>query len=351
MGETGFVLLDFGIMLGKILIVVLVNVNLVMVLILAERKVSAYMQDRIGPNRVGPKGLFQPIADGVKFIFKEDIIPNHVEKFVYVAAPMMVLIPSLMTFAVIPFGESFSAWGREINLQIANLNVGLLYIFALVSLSVYGIILGGWASNSKYPLMGGIRSSAQVISYELSMGLALIGVLMIAGSLRLNDVVGQQSQMLLGFLPNWNIFLQPVGFVVFLISIFAETNRLPFDLSEAEPELVGGYHTEYSSMKFSMFFMGEYIAMITASALITTLYLGGWDFPYITESELGAWGVLLSILAFAAKTGFFLFFFIWIRWTIPRFRFDQLMRLGWKVLLPIALANLVVTGIIISFFY
>lgn len=351
MTETGLALIDLVIMIAKIVLVVFINVNLVLVLILAERKVSAYMQDRIGPNRVGPGGLLQPVADGIKFIFKEDIIPNHVEKVIYIIAPMMVLIPSILTFAVIPFGHSFSAFGREVNLQIANLNVGLLYIFALVSLSVYGIILGGWASNSKYPLFGAIRSSAQVISYELSMGLALIGVLMIAGTLRLDEMVKQQSQLLFGILPNWNIFLQPVGFIIFLISIFAETNRLPFDLSEAEPELVAGYHTEYSSMKFSMFFMGEYIAMITASALISTLYFGGWDFPYVDESQMGLWGVVLSLVAFAAKTGFFLFFFIWIRWTIPRFRFDQLMRLGWKVLLPIALANVVVTGIIISLLY
>lgn len=351
MSETGLVLVDILIILAKIIVVVGINLLIVVFLGLAERKISAYMQDRIGPNRVGPKGMLQTIADGIKFVFKEDIIPNHVEKGLYLIAPMMVLIPSVLAFAVIPFGESFSAFGRNIHLQIAQLNVGLLYIFALVSLSVYGLILGGWASNSKYPLMGGIRSSAQVISYELSMGLALIGVLMIAGTLRLDEMVQQQSELLFGFLPRWNIFLQPLGFIIFLISIFAETNRLPFDLSEAEPELVAGYHTEYSSMKFLMFYMGEYIAMITASALISTLYLGGWDFPYVDESAMGAWGVVLSLAAFSAKTGFFLFFFIWIRWTIPRFRFDQLMRLGWKALLPIALANVVVTGIIISFMY
>ncbi len=343
------VLLDLLIIIAKIVIVLGVNFTILLVLGIGERRISAYMQDRIGPNRVGPKGLFQTVADGVKFMFKEDIIPYHVDKVIYLLAPLMVLGPALMTFAVIPFGESFSALGRQIHLQIADLNVGLLYIFAIVSLSVYGIILGGWSSNSKYPLMGGIRSTAQVISYELSMGLAIIGVLMISGTFRLNEIVTQQNQLLFGILPNWNIFLQPVGFIIFLIAVFAETNRLPFDLPEAEPELVAGYHTEYSSMKFLVFYLGEYVAMVTASALISTLYLGGWDFPYVDESTLGWWGVVLSVVALAAKMGFFLFLFIWVRWTLPRFRFDQLMRLGWKVLLPIALANVVLTGIIISF--
>jgi NADH-quinone oxidoreductase subunit H len=343
------VLLDLLIIIAKIVIVLGINFTILLVLGIGERRISAYIQDRIGPNRVGPKGLFQTVADGVKFMFKEDIIPYHVDKVIYLLAPLMVLGPALMTFAVIPFGESFSALGRQIHLQIADLNVGLLYIFAIVSLSVYGIILGGWSSNSKYPLMGGIRSTAQVISYELSMGLAIIGVLMISGTFRLNEIVTQQNQLLFGILPNWNIFLQPVGFIIFLIAVFAETNRLPFDLPEAEPELVAGYHTEYSSMKFLVFYLGEYVAMVTASALISTLYLGGWDFPYVDESTLGWWGVVLSVVAFAAKMGFFLFLFIWVRWTLPRFRFDQLMRLGWKVLLPIALANVVLTGIIISF--
>ncbi|MEE9170258.1 MAG: NADH-quinone oxidoreductase subunit NuoH [bacterium] len=343
------VLLDLLIIIAKIVIVLGVNFTILLVLGIGERRISAYMQDRIGPNRVGPKGLFQTVADGVKFMFKEDIIPYHVDKVIYLLAPLMVLGPALMAFAVIPFGESFSALGRQIHLQIADLNVGLLYIFAIVSLSVYGIILGGWSSNSKYPLMGGIRSAAQVISYELSMGLAIIGVLMISGTFRLNEIVTQQNQLLFGILPNWNIFLQPVGFIIFLIAVFAETNRLPFDLPEAEPELVAGYHTEYSSMKFLVFYLGEYVAMVTASALISTLYLGGWDFPYVDESTLGWWGVVLSVVALAAKMGFFLFLFIWVRWTLPRFRFDQLMRLGWKVLLPIALANVVLTAIIISF--
>jgi NADH-quinone oxidoreductase subunit H len=348
MTEIGYTLIDILIILAKIFVVIGVNLMLVMVMILGERRISAFIQDRYGPNRVGFQGMLQPIADGTKFFFKEDIIPSKAEKIIYLIAPTFVLMPALMTFAVIPFGENLSAFGREIQLQIADLNVGLLYIFALLSLGVYGLVLGGWASNSKYPLMGGLRSSAQMISYELSLGLAIIGVLMITGSLRLSEVVANQDGMLFGFLPNWNIFLQPLGFIIFVIAAFAESNRLPFDLPEAEPELVGGYHTEYSSMKFAMFFMGEYVALITSSALMATLYLGGWDFPYVNEATLGIWGVVLSVVAFAGKTGFFLFLYLWVRWTLPRFRYDQLMRLGWKVLLPLALLNVIVTGIVMS---
>jgi len=346
MAQTGYALVDILIVLAKILVVIGVNMTLLMILILAERRISAFMQDRYGPNRVGPQGMFQPIADGVKFFLKEDVIPTQVEKVLYVLAPALVLTPALLTFAVIPFGQPFTAIGREITMQIASLNVGLLYIFALVSLTVYGLVLGGWASNSKYPLLGGLRSSAQMISYEVSMGLSVIGVLMISSSLRLSDVVAQQNTLLWGFLPRWNVFLQPLGFIIFLIAAYAETNRLPFDLPEAEPELVGGYHTEYSSMKFAMFFMGEYIALITSSALIATLFFGGWDFPWVNEAALGVWGVVLSVIAFTAKTVFFLFLYLWVRWTLPRFRFDQLMRLGWKVMLPLALVNVVVTGIV-----
>jgi len=285
----------------------------------------------------------------VKFLFKEDVIPTHVEKVLYVLAPGLVLVPALMSFAVIPFGKSFFVLGREITLQIADLQVGLLYIFAMVSLGVYGVVLGGWSSNSKYPFLGGLRACSQMISYELSLGMSIIGVLMLVGSLRLNEVVAYQSATLWHFLPRWNIFTQPLGFFIFLIVSFAETNRLPFDLPETEPELVGGYHTEYSSMKFAMFFMGEYVALITSSALLATLFLGGWDVPWVDEASLGMWwGTLLSMASFAVKTGFFLFLYLWVRWTLPRFRFDQLMNLGWKVLLPLALANILITGIFLS---
>ncbi len=343
--------IDILIILTKIILVVCVNFLVLMIMELAERRVSAFIQDRYGPNRVGPEGILQPVADGIKFFFKEDVIPRHVDKILYLLAPTLVLTPALMTFAAIPFGKTLEAFGRQIPLQILDLNVGILYIFALVSLGIYGIVLGGWASNSKYPLLGGLRASAQMISYEISLGLAIIGVLMITGSLRLSAVVEFQTGTLFGFLPRWNIFTQPLGFFIFFIAAFAETNRLPFDLPETEPELVGGYHTEYSSMKFAMFFMGEYIALITSAAVLTTLFLGGWDVPFVDESRLGIWGTVLSMAAFAAKTGGFLFVYLWVRWTIPRFRFDQLMRLGWKVLLPLAIINIVITGIIMAWIF
>lgn len=337
--------IDLFIILTKIILVIAVNFLILMIMELAERRVSAFIQDRIGPNRVGPGGILQPIADGIKFLFKEDIIPHHVEKVMYVLAPALVLLPALMTFAVIPFGKSFYAFGREIHLQIADLNAGLLYIFAMVSLGIYGVVLGGWAANSKYPLLGSLRASAQMISYEISLGMSIIGVFMLVGSLRLNDVVAYQTGTLAGVLPRWNIFTQPLGFLIFLIASYAETNRLPFDLPETEPELVGGYHTEYSSMKFAMFFMGEYIALITSSAVLATLFLGGWDVPWVDESQFGLWGTAMSVVAFAAKTGFFLFLYLWVRWTLPRFRFDQLMDIGWRVLLPLAILNILATGV------
>lgn len=344
MNELGLTWIDIGILLTKIIVVIAVNFIVLMIMELAERRVSAFIQDRLGPNRVGPQGLLQPVADGIKFFFKEEVVPTGADKWLYTFAPLLVLIPALMTFAAVPFGATLEVMGRPIPLQIVDLNVGILYIFALVSLGVYGVVIGGWASNSKYPFMGGLRASAQMISYELSLGMSIIGIVMITGSLRLSSIVDYQAGMLFGFLPRWNIFLQPIAFVTFLVAAFAETNRLPFDLAEAEPELVGGYHTEYSSMKFAMFFMGEYIALITTSAVLATLFLGGWDFPWVNEAALGIWGVLLSIIAFGLKTWFFLFLFLWVRWTIPRFRYDQLMRIGWKVLIPLALLNIVLTG-------
>jgi len=341
--------IEISITLAKILAVIGVNFALVMLLTLAERRISAFIQDRVGPNRVGPFGLLQPIADAIKMLFKEDITPYHVNKLMFMLAPLLVLTPALITFAVIPFGHGFTAYGREINLHIADVNFGILYIFALVSLGVYGIVLGGWASNSKYPLFGSLRSSAQMISYELSLGLSVIGVLMLSGSLRMPAIVEQQTHLVLGFLPGWNIFLQPLGFIIFIVAAFAETNRLPFDLPESEPELVAGYHTEYSSMKFGMFYMAEYFALITSSALTTTLFFGGWDVPWLDEAAFGAWGVVLSVMAFGLKTGFFLFLFLWVRWTLPRFRFDQLMHIGWKVLLPLGLINILLTAVVMGF--
>ncbi|HIC74687.1 MAG TPA: NADH-quinone oxidoreductase subunit NuoH [Candidatus Marinimicrobia bacterium] len=312
----------------------------VMAMTLAERRVSAFMQNRLGPNRVGPKGLLQPLADGIKFLMKEDVIPDGVDKPIFLLAPVMLLVPALMTFAIIPFGSELHLFGREIQLQVADINIGILYILALTSVGVYGIVLAGWSSNSKYPLLGGLRSSAQLISYELAMGLAIISIVLLAGSLRLNDIITQQQ----GHFLSWNVFKQPLAFLIFVVATYAETNRLPFDLTEAEQELVGGYHTEYSSMKFAMFFTAEYANMVTAAALTVTLFFGGWDVPLLNETSIGVLGAILSVLSFVLKTAFFLFLFIWVRWTFPRFRYDQLMKLGWKVMLPLALINIFVTA-------
>ena len=333
-------LLGFTIIVVKVLVVFAATMLGVLVMIYAERRVSAFMQDRVGPNRVGPKGVLQPIADGIKFLMKEDLVPERVDKPIFILAPAILLIPALMTFAVIPFGSSINLFGREIALQVADVNVGILYVLALTSISVYGIVLAGWSSNNKYSLLGGLRSSAQLISYELAMGLAVVSIILLAGSLRLNDIITDQQ----GSFFSWNIFRQPLSFLIFLIAVYAETNRLPFDLSEAEQELVGGYHTEYSSMKFAMFFMAEYANMITAAALTVTLFFGGWDVPLLDEGSLGLFGTLLSVLSFILKMSFFLFLFIWVLWTFPRFRYDQLMRLGWKVMLPLALFNIFLTG-------
>ncbi|MEY8242895.1 MAG: NADH-quinone oxidoreductase subunit NuoH [Gammaproteobacteria bacterium] len=333
-------LLGFIIICVKVLLVFAATMLTVLIMIYAERRVSAFMQGRLGPNRVGPQGLLQPIADGIKFLMKEDIIPAGVDKPIFILAPAVLLIPALMTFAVIPFGSDITLFGRQIPLQVADVNVGILYVLALTSIGVYGIVLAGWSSNSKYSLLGGLRSAAQLISYELAMGLAVVSIILLSGSLKLNDIVADQQ----GYLFSWNVFKQPLAFIIFLIAVYAETNRLPFDLSEAEQELVGGYHTEYSSIKFAMFFMAEYANMITAAALTVTLFFGGWDVPLINETSLGIWGTVLSVLSFILKMGFFLFLFIWVRWTFPRFRYDQLMKIGWKVMLPIALLNIFITA-------
>jgi len=308
-----------------------------------ERRGAGLIQDRPGPNRVGPFGLLQPLADAIKFLFKEDIIPSSADKVLYVLAPGIALFSALTTFAVIPYGASLPLAGREIPLIGADVSIGVLYVFALTSLSVYGIVLAGWSSNNKFSLMGGLRSSAQIISYELAMTTAAAGVILSASSFRLTDIVAVQSGTWLGFIPRWNVFPQLLGFVVFFISTFAETNRVPFDLAEADAELVAGYHTEYSSsMKFAMFFMAEYVNMTVASALTVTLFFGGWTLPGFHPH--GVLGAVLSILVFTGKTVFFLWLFVWVRWTLPRFRYDQLMRIGWKALLPLALLNLLWVG-------
>ena len=323
----------------KIVLVVGIILTTVANLVWVERRVSAFIQDRVGPNRVGPLGLLQSPADVIKLFLKEDIVPASANKAIHTLAPIISITVAMATFAVIPFGDQMSFFGKQIKLLIADVNIGVLYILALTSLGVYGVTLSGWASNNKYSLLGGLRSSAQMISYELSMGLSVVGVIMVAGSLQLDAIVEHQAGLA------WNMFLTPIGFITFVVASFAETNRLPFDLPEAEPELVGGYHTEYSGMKFGTFFLAEYANMITSAALIVTLFLGGWQFPFLQDLGLSPfWTSVIQILTFIVKVCAMLFFFIWIRWTIPRFRYDQLMNLGWKVMLPLALLNVVVTG-------
>lgn len=324
----------------KIVAVIAVVMGVCAYTVLAERRICAFIQDRLGPNRVGPWGLLQPLADFLKFIFKEDITPGHVNKFYYILAPCITMIPAMLTIAVIPFGPEVNG----VRMVIADLNVGILFVFAIASLGVYGIVIAGWASNSKYPFLGGIRSSAQMISYEISMGLSVIPVFMMVGSLKLGKLIGFQIE-------NYWLIAYPwlwLPFLIFLISSFAETNRLPFDLPESETELVAGYHTEYSSMKFALFFLAEYSNMVTASALMVTLFFGGWSFPGVPSATTSiGWG-FVAVGVFLAKLIAFLFFFIWVRWTLPRFRYDQLMHLGWKVLLPLALLNILIAGVVLA---
>jgi len=315
-------------------------------LIWVERRMAGFIQDRPGPNRVGPFGLFQAVADILKLLLKEDVVPIYADRLLHTVAPLILLVPAMTTFAVIPFGSTIHLFGRDISLVIADVNIGILYVFALTSVGVYGLVLAGWSSNNKFALLGGLRSSAQVISYELAMGIAAISVFLAAGSLRLQRVVEYQaSGTFLGFLPLWNCFPQAVGCLIFVVSAFAETNRVPFDLPEAEAELVAGYHTEYSAFRFGMFFMAEYLNLIAASAMMATLYFGGWSLPFLHLTGIA--GSLASIAVFATKTGFFIFLFVWVRWTLPRFRFDQLMNLGWKVFLPLSLLNLLWTGALV----
>jgi len=311
-----------------------------------ERKVVGHMQNRWGPSRVGPFGLLQPLADGLKFIFKEDLTPPHVYKRLYIAAPMIAMIFALTSIAVIPIGNWVNIGGISTPLQITDVNIGLLIILAVTSLGVYGVALAGWSSNSKYSLLGGLRASAQMISYEVALGLSLVGVLILAGSFNLRQIVDSQAGTFWGFIPRWNIFRgQIVAFFIYLTAAYAETNRVPFDLPEAETELVAGYHTEYSAMKFAMFFMAEYANMITVACLASLLFLGGWHGPLFGPPILQA---ILPIFWFVLRVFVFLFIYIWVRGTLPRFRYDQLMAFGWKFLLPLSLANLVITALIVA---
>jgi NADH-quinone oxidoreductase subunit H len=329
----------------KIVCVIGVMMGIVAYTVMAERWICAWMQDRIGPNRVGPFGILQPLADALKLIFKEDVLPHHVHKVLYTVAPTLVMMPALINIGVIPWGSVLPIAGHEVKCVIADLDIGILFVFAFAALSVYGIVLGGWASNSKYPFLGGIRSSAQMISYEVCLGLSVVPVFMQAGSLNLSDVVEYQARH------NWLFWQQPLSFLIFMVSAFAETNRLPFDLPEAEQELVGGYNVEYSSMKFGMFMLGEYAAVFVMSALMATLFFGGWSLPFAPFNEPATTlGVgLAHIGVFLAKVFLFQFVYIWIRWTIPRFRYDQLMALGWKVFIPLTLVNILIVGTVLAF--
>ncbi len=348
METIGYILAEAGVKIGIIVNLVLVAAA---VLVYLERKISAFIQNRIGPNRVGPFGMLQPFADVFKLFMKEDIIPDAADKKFHSLAPIISLGVAIAVYAVIPFGDYILYEGKKIYLGLAtapNINIGILFVLAMTSVGVYGLTLAGWSSNSKYSLMGGLRSSAQMISYEISMGLSLVGVIMLTGSFGLTDIVHHQAGWM------WNLFLQPLGFIIFLVASFAEMNRAPFDLPEAEPELVGGFNTEYSGMKFGMFFLAEYANMATGSAMISLVYLGGWNLPVAPATlglEVGSISLALAQIAvLMAKIIFMTLFIIWVRWSIPRFRYDQLMKLGWKVLLPLSLANIVLTAIAILIF-
>lgn len=323
-----------------------------------ERKVAAALQDRIGPNRAGPFGLLQPLADGGKLFFKEGFIPANAEKFLFILGPSITMFISLITGAVIPWGQSLNIGGTSFDVQVANVDVGVLFLIAMVSIGVYGMMIGGWASNNKYSLIGAIRASSQMISYELAMGLSLLSIIMMSGSLNLYEIVSEQgSGKLWGLFEldgmNWNIFYQPLAFIIFLVAALAETNRHPFDLPECESELVNGYMTEYSSMNFGMYMFGEYVNMFISNALIATLFFGGFNYPgieWVTQNWGENFAGILSILSILTKAIIGVVIFMWIRWTIPRFRYDQLMHLGWKSLIPLALLNLVITGAVILLF-
>ena len=329
-----------------IVVVVMISLFVAMYSTYVERKVAAFMQDRVGPNRAGPFGILQPLADGMKLFFKEEIVPDFSSKFLFILGPILAMLTAIMVSAVIPWGDKLNIFGRNVSLQIADINIGILYIFGVVSLGVYGIMIGGWASNNKFSLLGAMRAASQIISYELALGITLISLLLLTGTLSLNEMVGQQKDGI------WNILRQPLGFLIFLVCAFAETNRTPFDLPEAENELMGGYHAEYSSMKLGFYLFAEYVNMFLSGAVMTTLYFGGYDIPFVNDASLmhtigQNWTVILEGLVFFIKISLFIFLFMWVRWTVPRFRYDQLMNLGWKILLPLSLFNMLLTGALI----
>ncbi|MEX6686278.1 NADH-quinone oxidoreductase subunit NuoH [Danxiaibacter flavus] len=327
-----------------VLIVIIISVSLVIAMYetYAERKVAAWIQDRVGPDRAGPWGILQPLADGGKLFFKEEIIPNSSNKFLFVLGPCLAMLTAMMTCAVVPWSSKLELFGRSIDMQIADINIGILYVFGVVSMGVYGIMIGGWASNNKFSLMAALRGASQVISYELAMGLSLIALLMLTGSLSLKTIVEQQQAGL------WNIAYQPLGFLLFFVCALAECNRAPFDLPEAESELNMGYHQEYSSMKLGFYLFSEYINMFISSAIMATLFFGGYDVPFLDESKLAVnVAAIVGLVALMLKIFFFIFLFMWVRWTLPRFRYDQLMRVGWKNMIPLALANMIITAAVV----
>ncbi len=351
------------------LVVLGMTLGLVAYLILLERKTAAWIQDRIGPNRVGPRGLLQPLADGVKFILKEEFVPANADRILFLLAPIIIIAPALCGFAVIPWGGVLAAgaglphwlggwtFPQNFHVMVANPQIGVLFVIVMASLSVYGVVLGGWASGSKYSFLGGLRATAQMISYEIPLVLSLLSVAVVAGTLRLEPIIAGQASYFstVGFLPAWNVFIQPTAFVLFVTCIFAEANRTPFDLAECEQELVGGYHTEYSSMKFAMFFLAEYSAMITGAAVAVALFLGGWHLPWIDQliyrgpqpAVTGWAGIILKFIVFWGKVILFLFFYMWVRWTLPRFRFDQLMNLAWRGLIPLSLGTFILAAVFV----
>lgn len=341
--------IDWALLIEKaVLILIIISLSLLIAMYetYAERKVAAFMQDRRGPNRAGPFGLLQPLADGLKLFMKEEIIPTSSSRLLFVLGPGLAMLTAMMTSAVVPWSSHFELFGRSIELQIADINIGILYVFGVVSMGVYGIMIGGWASNNKFSLLAAIRGASQIISYELAMGLSIIALLMLTGSLSLKTIVEQQQQ------GHYYVLLQPLGFLIFLVCAFAECNRTPFDLSEAENELNFGYHQEYSSMKLGFYLFSEYINMFISSAVMATLYWGGYDIPFVNNASLGQHIgqnplAILQALSLFIKVVIFIFFFMWVRWTIPRFRYDQLMNLGWKILIPLALINMLVTGFVV----
>jgi NADH-quinone oxidoreductase subunit H len=331
-----------------ILVVIIFAISLVIAMYstYAERKIAAFFQDRIGPNRAGPWGILQPLCDGAKMFLKEEIIPTNASAFLFIAGPSLAILTACLGSAVIPWGQNIQIGSHIVELQVADINVGVLYIFGVVSLGVYGVMIGGWASNNKYSLLGAIRAASQNISYEISMGLSIIALLMLTGTLSLRELAAQQHSW------HWNVLRQPLGFLLFIVCAFAETNRTPFDLPECETELVGGYHTEYSSMKLGFYLFAEYINMFVSSAVMATLYWGGYNYPgmdWVAVHTGPTVGPLIGVAILFAKIFLFIFFFMWVRWTIPRFRYDQLMDLGWKVLIPLAIANIVLTGLISNY--